>query len=299
MLIIPKKANQLANRLFLFAHVIACAIEHHTVVVNTAFAEYAANFYGTSLDLLCRYPRHEAPWTVSRAQRDIVARAMYRLAHSLTDGRLDWLQGQRVRVLHSGWETTLTDPSGLVDLQSDQFRPLLSKGIVVFLFGPLFRDFPAFRKHSDAIREYFAPLAGIRDNVDALMERVRYGSDLVIGVHIRQGDYRKFVDGRYFFSTRQYLDVMANVQRLFPKRRIRFLICSNVPQASDRFSDFDHALGHGGEIEDLYSLARCDLLIGVPSTYAAWASFYGRVPLYSISDPRKTSTLDDFVVNDG
>ena len=33
-------------------------------------------------------------------------------------------------------------------------------------------------------------------------------------------------------------------------------------------------------MDDLYSLAQVDLLVGPPSTFTGWASFYGSVPIY-------------------
>ncbi|MGQ0657567.1 MAG: hypothetical protein ACT4NU_05635 [Chromatiales bacterium] len=38
------------------------------------------------------------------------------------------------------------------------------------------------------------------------------------------------------------------------------------------------APGAGVPIEDLYALARRDLIAGPPSALTQWASFYGKVP---------------------
>ena len=56
MFVIAQRANQLGNRLFLFAHFIAFAIENNVTLVNPAFEEYAHFFKTTSVDLFCRYP---------------------------------------------------------------------------------------------------------------------------------------------------------------------------------------------------------------------------------------------------
>lgn len=44
----------------------------------------------------------------------------------------------------------------------------------------------------------------------------------------------------------------------------------------------------------MYLLARCDYIIDPPSTYTMWASFYGNVPLYMITDPTQSILLDSF-----
>jgi hypothetical protein len=41
--------------------------------------------------------------------------------------------------------------------------------------------------------------------------------------------------------------------------------------------------GPGHFIEDLYALASCDYIIGPPSTFSQWASFYGNVPRYMVN----------------
>jgi hypothetical protein len=58
---IAQRANQLGNRLFLFTHVITCAVEHRVALINLGFAEYAHYFESTPGGLLCGFPaRHSA-----------------------------------------------------------------------------------------------------------------------------------------------------------------------------------------------------------------------------------------------
>ena len=45
------------------------------------------------------------------------------------------------------------------------------------------------------------------------------------------------------------------------------------------FGDLQVHFGPGHIVEDMYAMAEADLLIGPPSTYTGWASFYGKVPL--------------------
>jgi hypothetical protein len=46
----------------------------------------------------------------------------------------------------------------------------------------------------------------------------------------------------------------------------------------------------------MYSLAKCDLIMGPISTYSTWASFYGKVPLYRIDNPENPVSLDNFKI---
>lgn len=65
MLVILEPVDSLAVHLFLYAHVIACAIENHTSVINPEFADFAQYFEGTRDDFLPRFPPPQipaAPW---------------------------------------------------------------------------------------------------------------------------------------------------------------------------------------------------------------------------------------------
>ena len=85
-------------------------------------------------------------------------------------------------------------------------------------------------------------------------------------------------NGMLFYETTEYVQLMRTVQQLFPTQRVRFLVCSNVAQSEDDLRGFDWCFGPGTEIGDLYSLAACDFIVGAPSSYTQWASFYGEVP---------------------
>jgi hypothetical protein len=46
----------------------------------------------------------------------------------------------------------------------------------------------------------------------------------------------------------------------------------------------------------LYVLAGCHYLVGPPSTFTLWASYYGATPLYQVEDPDKAFSINDFKV---
>ena len=48
------------------------------------------------------------------------------------------------------------------------------------------------------------------------------------------------------------------------------------------------------DIEDLYALSICDYILGPPSTFSMWASFYGGVPLRFIKHSNDKIFLREF-----
>jgi hypothetical protein len=180
-----------------------------------------------------------------------------------------------------------------VRLDGPEFLEEARRPGILFVQGWQFRDRSNFTRHAEAIRAHFEPLEVFQHNVDVLMKSARAGCDLLVGVHIRHGDYKRFLDGKYFYEIDEYVGVMKRVVGLYPDKRVGFLICSNVRQKEEDFEGFNFTFGNDHLIEDMYSFARCDLLLGPPSTYTMWASFYGRVPLYMIEDVRAVPRFDE------
>ena len=68
MVIIAKRVGQLGNRLFVFAHIIANAIEYGYEVQNPSFYGYGHYFKGTQNDFFCRYPARKSSGNIPALQ---------------------------------------------------------------------------------------------------------------------------------------------------------------------------------------------------------------------------------------
>jgi Glycosyl transferase family 11 len=123
---------------------------------------------------------------------------------------------------------------------------------------------------------------------------------ILVGVHIRRRDYINHLDGIYYFENSVYLNkMMALREAIFysTNKEVTFIICSDE---SIVLSDFDtiecHQLNDATGVEDLYTLSLCDYLIGPPSTFSMWASFYGNVPLCILSSKSQDVALNQFKI---
>ena len=119
-----------------------------------------------------------------------------------------------------------------------------------------------------------------------------------IGVHIRRGDYKEYLSGRYYFSIEKWAKYIRFMSSQITDSNVRFLICSNEDGIDKELlkmvSDTNiFSIENTNGITDLYALSKCDYIIGVPSSYSQWASFMGDVPLYLITD-EKMPYLDEF-----
>jgi hypothetical protein len=283
MLVISAKSGQLGNRLLLFANFIAFGIENDFTIINPAFEEYADFFNSTSQDFLCCYP----PPSFSIPGNKILRKYYYNINRFLAEnGRFNTINIKRNQPFN--WSNS-------------SITKELKSGSINFFQGWMFRDgwfvddISNLQKHGEQIRAYFQPLKKYQLNVAKLMSNIRSQTDVIIGVHIRHGDYQEHQNGKYFYLVEEYLKVMESVQRLFPNKKVTFLICSNQKPKEDFFQHLSYVYGNNHIIEDMYSLAECDYIIGPPSSYSMWASFYGNRPLYMIRDVNKTLEIEDFI----
>jgi len=283
MIVVASKPGQLGNSLFLFANFIACAIENNFSIANPAFDEYSEFFETTRVDFFCRYPACNSFFAGGKFLRKALYTSAYYAARVLVKGRIE---SEYLRTISIDWEEQML-------LNSPEFLAAVKDSKLVFAQGWLFRDRKNLRKHADAIRAYFAPLESFDRHVEALIAKTRERCDVLIGVHIRHGDYKAFMDGKYFYEIDEYVKLMRAAERLFPSSKVCFLICSNANLRAEDFSAFNFTFGTNHFVEDMYSFARCDYLIGPPSTYTMWASYYGKVPLYMIEDLNAPIEFDD------
>jgi len=185
------------------------------------------------------------------------------------------------------------EPPDEVPLNARPFQRALEAHRVLLLDGWLFRWHGDASRHLEALREHFAPVDRIGTEVQAIVEAARGDAGILVGVHVRQGDYRHFEGGRYFYGSERYAALVSDLWvRLGSKTR--FLVASNEIQDPSVFDGLPVHLQCGDPVVDLHALAACDLIVGPPSTFSMWASLYGDTPLHLWVDSRVRPSLEDF-----
>lgn len=287
MIVIADKPGQLGNMLFLFSHFIGRALESNLTISNPAFDDYADRFPTTQRDLFCRFPARQSRFAGQSVRRMLFSASnlAVRLL-SKVGGKLGFVQAI---TLHD-WVTPYA-------IDAPEFLELAGTGRIILVRGWLFRDVPSLRKHAPSIKKFFQPHETNQRNIDELIARARRNSDVLIGVHVRQGIIHFANTRKYFYSGQRYAEMMDELTAMFPGQRVSFLICSDWPQDPGLFSRFDVTFGTGDLVEDMYAFARCDYLIGPPSTFTMWASFYGDVPLNVIRSREQRLSMEDFTLS--
>lgn len=286
-IVVAQSIGQIGNRLEQFSHLIAFARDHGAKVINPAFSLYSEFFEGTHDDLLCRYPAQHASWVTKKLQRI----AYYILRTSAAAQLFNFVPNSIWIDIH--WS------GASYDLSNPQFIEFVRKYKWIFLTGHWKDRYPgeAYYGQIEAIRQHFTLIPPIRERVEAFLNKTRTGKNILVGVHIRQGD--NFTDPvrRDRICSEEYPGVMRNFNALLPDKDITFVICTNKPQPKELFEGLNIVDAPGEFIEDLYVLAGCDYIFGAgQSSFSMWASLIGGVPRYALFDASRAITLEDFEV---
>lgn len=248
-LVLLAQNGRLGNRIWTYANVLAFSVEHKFGVFNPAFDSKESSFLSTN-----------------SKNRKAISNHLFNIL-SRINNKIHLYPSMNLR------------NGCLINL--DTITPeMLPQTRIIFLFGLYFFSPECLQKHSDTVRKTFIPNQSISLNVLKNINHVKKNADLLIGVHVRHGDYKSFCDGIMFYSIFEYVQIMRCIKDQFPEQRVTFIICSDEKQDLSEYSDLNIHYGLGGIVEDLYTLASCDYIFGPNSTFSHWASFYGQVPIH-------------------
>ncbi len=159
-----------------------------------------------------------------------------------------------------------------------------------------FRSNCLIKNDRGLIKEIFTPTPDILYKCRQFIKQLN--ADIVVGVHIRWGDYKTEAPS-FFHSIEIYKTRMLEAQKLFPEKKVGFIVCSEESEMIDELKELNCIYPQSNAITDLYTLAQCNYLIATSSTFSGWASYWGEVGLFTINNEhKKIVSLADFVVND-
>ena len=166
----------------------------------------------------------------------------------------------------------------------------LQKERFVLVKGWGLREYDAFLTYREEIKTLFAFRPGIIKKADRQLPPLKKNV-LRLGIHVRRGDYKTWMNGRYYYSDEDFIRIIRSFCTLFSENSIEILIVGNekkLPQEKYRAAlpEPIYFLS-GSPSEDLYALSGCNYLIGPPSTFSLMAAFYNDSNLYWIFDKER------------
>lgn len=253
--------GRLANQLWNFVSIYAYTLEKGYILINPTFTDYAgyfADFKGN--DLLS--PQLNVKFLPSKTAKFLLwfARAIDR------------------RINISNTYQTGEDANAIIlppTVSDSDFNPTKP---VIFLNGWLYRNTKGLEKYREEVMHKFRPAPEYALKIDEFWNSLDEDS-YKIGVHIRRTDYKQHLNGRYYFELDRYISEMRKIAKRHKGNKITFLVFSDEPRTQAEFSEFKDAkvvLSNNLFIVDLFLLSKCHELLGPPSTFTQFASWYGQ-----------------------
>ncbi len=264
MIIIAHKYGQLGNRLAYLRVYISFALEHNIKILDLSFDEYSKYFMGTCCNVL------RINNILSRLLRNVITMLINLGLISNNNKLLSLVE---------------TDDNRHVRLIDSAIAEMCIENNVIIYDGWPIINWNLVKKHDSEIRSFFSLVDGIANKVKSFIEQVKEADEILVGVHIRQGDYKNWNSGKHYFNSTDYVRIMRKVLEMHPNSIVKFIISTNEHQDWGLFSEFNYVCAPGNAVEDMYILAECDEIYGPQSSFSGWASFFGDVPLRWIDNP--------------
>ena len=254
---------------------------HNVLTFNFGLIGNEHYFKNTKQNIFLNYPFKRSLLSFSRLKY-IISKSIDRISLRLPkDNTLPKLLPLR--------RIEITSDSKLMDITNN-----ILTNRILFLRN-FIHDVPYsyFKDSFDSISSFLQPLSKfdktIREPINKLSD-----CEILVGVVIRHGDYRYWKNGKYFLETSIYQRWMVESERLFSPKKVGFFIASDEKQDLTIFHKQRIFFRHGHPISNLYTLANCDYMITVPSSFAGWSHFIGKVPCLTVDKNVRKVKITDF-----
>lgn len=155
-----------------------------------------------------------------------------------------------------------------------------TKGEKQYFLGWLFRNPIGLTKYRREIIEAFRPTKDIEDKATYILNELRKKHNHIIGLHIRQGDYKIFRDGKYLIEQRRVYEICREYlsQKKLESKDTVFLVTSDGKIERSYFDGLNLFISKENAVTDLFILSGTDTIIGSDSSFGHFASWYGDIP---------------------
>jgi hypothetical protein len=297
-------AGRLGNQVLRFLHWIAWvrANQETVQVLNFAFWQSARYFSVWREHPGCVFP-------VQAGRADSLARLLEKLPQRVVQWCDDrWLLQRRMHGLGELWPhwqaLSIDDQAGeRIDLETPEFLHSVQSRSLSTCAGWQIAGWKYVAEQQDALREWFRPAEGWRRRSEEFIGELRTRYDLVVGLLIRQSDYRTWNDGRFLFSTVQYARWIEQLLDLHLGRKTVVVIASEAWQDPEVLLGLPYVFAPGAKnlaghwFDSFVALSLCDFVVSPPSTFSAVAAFVGNIPLLPLTGATQQLSSGDLLPN--
>jgi hypothetical protein len=301
-LIYTHGGGRLGNQVIRLAHWLAWsrANSGKVNVIDMGFWRYAKYFNRWFEQPGCAFPRpssiaNRLAGLQALAPEPLLAHMEQRLQRLVHAAGRRWPGGDSIALDDAHGESfDLDDPAFLRDVTSRRLTTCSGWKIAAWRL---------VAEQQGELREYFRPRPHWTKVAGEFISGLRTRYDLVVGMQIRQSDYRTWNQGRFYFSTSQYVTWVRQLLDLHVGRRIVIVVASEERQDPGLFAGLPvcfatGAVNAGGHwFESWAELSRCDLVLSPPSTFSTTAAWLGNVPLWPLWDTSQNLAFNQLLRN--
>ena len=274
IILLVNTTGNLGNVICTYSHVISAAHKCGRTAYLLNSGLYYGYFKPIDDDWLSRFPQQTPLFNKARLLKYFIATIS---RHSITF--LKYIPNT------SFFATVMLNaPRDRYDLNSSEFQNLLQNTSLLVLSGYGFRDYQQDKELKPILAEFFSPYDTAQPAITEPINTLRENCQVVIGLVIRHAGYEDYNSGKYFHPLEKYIDLMEKIEHCFADKQIGYFICSDTDQSQEHFKPFAYYFRAQADIENRFSLALCDYIVTVPSSYATLPAFVNDVPFYWIED---------------
>ena len=136
---------------------------------------------------------------------------------------------------------------------------------------------------------------------NSFINHLKNSYNCLVGIHARRGDYKTYLGGKHFHSWESYRNWIMEVKNVLEKQgynKIGFILCSDEKPPKIIFSECrTHIVEDSHYMTDLSILSSCHFILGPPSSFGTWISWYGNVPRLVLYKNSKTNNIENFKIS--
>ncbi|TSC54571.1 MAG: hypothetical protein LiPW30_37 [Parcubacteria group bacterium LiPW_30] len=274
--ILKTTGSELSNQLWNYVSIYAYTLERKFTIQNYSFFEYGNYFTMSAPNLFFRL-FFFLPFTNYTKRKTSFKRRLWRKLYEYYTKIIISINKQSVITSDNSENKPFYLPPTNENLKLSEFE---KSNDDIYFDGWLFRNPIGIKKYREEIIEYFKPRQDIEKKVSTQIKTLRSNYKNLIGVHVRQGDYKEWRNGAYFVPQIMVKEIILEYLKTsgLSASETCFVITSDGPIETLLYSDLNLYISKENAVHDLFLLSSTDLILGANSTFGAFASYYGDIP---------------------
>jgi hypothetical protein len=272
IIIFKHGGGELANQLWNYLCIYAYGLHSKSPVANPSFYEYHSYFnlvqsHGLPTRLL------SSLGLGIKARRNSFTRQLWRRIYAIYSRTIEIICKKTI-VSSENLSGSVFYLPPTVDLPED------CRQKKIYFKGWLFRNPIGLAMYRENLLTAFAPKQDILQRVNEIVSPLKTLFSHMVGIHIRQGDYAIFKDGRYRIGekrVREVIDEYIEFAAISPDTTV-FIITSDGKVNPENYKGLNIYISNENPITDLFLLSSTSIILGSDSSFGAFAAWYGNIP---------------------